>query len=59
MTTQERWAREECDLDVVVKECKWCGEVFNSEENDEGECPYCEVDEWMDEEENGRGDDDS
>ena len=45
MTTQDQWAWEECDLDVVVKECERCGEIFNSEEDDSGQCPYCELDE--------------
>ena len=51
MTTQDQWAWEEGELDVVIKECRWCGEIFNSEEDDSGECPYCKVDEWEDEDE--------
>ena len=40
-TEQERWAWEEGEWDGVIKECPDCGELFNSEEFDDEECPYC------------------
>ena len=44
-TTQEQYAWEDCEIpDQIIKECYWCGEIFNVEELD-GDCPYCKEEE--------------